>query len=197
MVILVVWLFSKSVPGSAATMITRTILLVSLSLFLLACVSENEKEDITVGWSVEQLYRSAKSEMADGNYQTAIEQYEILESRYPFGKYATQAQIDVGYAYYKYDEFEPALAAVDRFIKLNPRHDAVDYAYYLKGIINFNRGKSFLDKINSRDMADYDRSILLAASSNFQILLRRFPDSKYAADAHIRRSGLDDMLASA
>ena len=178
-------------------MITRTFILLSLSLFLLACVSENKKEDITVGWSVEQLYRSAKSEMADGNYQTAIEQYEILESRYPFGKYATQAQIDVGYAYYKYDELEPAIAAVDRFIKLNPRHEAVDYAYYLKGIINFKRGNSLLDKINARDMADYDKSILLAASNNFQILLRRFPDSKYAADSQKRLIYLYDKLANA
>ncbi|MCZ6469767.1 MAG: outer membrane protein assembly factor BamD [Gammaproteobacteria bacterium] len=178
-------------------MIIRTLTLFLLSLFILACVSENEKEDITVSWSVEQLYRSAKGEMADGNYQTAIEQYEILESRFPFGKYATQAQIDVGYAYYKYDELEPAIAAVDRFIKLNPRHQAVDYAYYLKGIINFNRGKSFLDKINERDIADYDKSILLAAANNFEILLRRFPDSKYAADSQQRLIYLYDKLASA
>jgi outer membrane protein assembly factor BamD len=177
-------------------MINRTLMLMVLSTLLFAC-GTNDKEDITVGWSVEQLYRSAKSEMADGNYLTAIEQYEILESRYPFGKYATQAQIDVGYAYYKYDELEPALAAVDRFIKLNPRHEAVDYAYYLKGIINFNRGKSFLDKLHDRDKADYDRSILLAASNNFQILLRRFPDSKYAADSQKRLIYLYDKLANA
>jgi outer membrane protein assembly factor BamD len=178
-------------------MITRTFILLSLSLFLLACVSESKKEDITVGWSVEQLYRTAKAEMADGNYQTAIEQYEILESRFPFGKYATQAQIDVGYAYYKYNELEPAIAAVDRFIKLNPRHQAVDYAYYLKGIINFNRGKSFLDKVNERDIADYDKSILLAAANNFEILLRRFPDSKYAADSQQRLIYLYNKLATA
>jgi outer membrane protein assembly factor BamD len=196
MVILFVWLFSKSVLELAGTMITRTFILISLSLLLLACVSENKKEDLTVGWTAEQLYRSAKSEMADGNYQTAIEQYEILESRYPFGKYATQAQIDVGYAYYKYDELEPAIAAVERFIKLNPRHEAVDYAYYLRGIINFNSGKSFLDKIQPRDMADYDRSILLSASSDFRILLRRFPDSKYAADSRQRLIFLHDKLAN-
>ena len=177
-------------------MINRTLILITLSIFLFAC-GKSAKEDITLGWSVEQLYNSARGEMADGNYQTAIEQYEILESRYPFGKYATQAQIDVGYAYYKYDELEPALAAVDRFIKLNPRHEAVDYAYYLKGIINFNRGKSFMDKINDRNMADYDRSIILAASNNFQILLRRFPDSKYAADSQKRLIFLYDKLATA
>jgi len=175
-------------------MIKRTLIPIALSVFLYACGTA-DKEDITAGWSAEQLYRSAKGEMMDGNYQTAIEQYEILESRYPFGKYATQAQIDVGYAYYKYDELEPAIAAVERFIKLNPRHEAVDYAYYLRGIIHFNRGKSFLDKINKRDKADYDQSILRSASSDFQILLRRFPDSKYAADARQRLIFLHDKLA--
>jgi len=175
-------------------MINRTIILMVLSTLLIACGTK-EKEDITAGWSAEQLYRSAKSEMADGNYLTAIEQYEILESRYPFGKYATQAQIDVGYAYYKYDELEPAIAAAERFIKLNPRHPSVDYAYYLRGIINFNRGKSWLDKINKRDKADYDQSILRSAASDFEILLTRFPDSKYAADARQRLIFLYDKLA--
>ncbi len=173
----------------------RTILLICLSYLLIACGAK-EVEDITAGWSAEELYNSAKGEMIDGNYQTAIERYEILESRYPFGNYATQAQLDVGYAYYKYDELEPALSAIDRFIKLNPRHPAVDYAYYLKGIINFNRGGSILDKIHKRDMADFDQSILITSFNDFQILVRRFPDSKYAADARQRLIYLRDKLAN-
>ena len=173
----------------------RTILLICLSYLLIAC-GPKEVEDITAGWSAEELYNSAKGEMIDGNYQTAIEQYEILESRYPFGNYATQAQLDVGYAYYKYDELEAALSAIDRFIKLNPRHPAVAYAYYLKGIINFNRGGSILDKLHKRDMADYDQSILITSFNDFQILVRRFPDSKYAADARQRLIYLRDKLAN-
>jgi outer membrane protein assembly factor BamD len=162
---------------------------------IIACGSK-EVEDITAGWSAEELYNSAKGEMIDGNYSTAIEQYEILESRYPFGKYATQAQLDVGYAYYKYDELEAALSAIDRFIKLNPRHAGVDYAYYLKGIINFNRGGSVLDKIHKRDMAEFDQAILITSFNDFQILVRRFPDSKYAADARQRLIYLRDKLAN-
>ena len=173
----------------------RTVLFICLSYFLIACGSK-EVEDITAGWSAEELYNSAKGEMIDGNYQTAIEQYEILESRYPFGNYATQAQLDVGYAYYKYDELEAALSAIDRFIKLNPRHPAVAYAYYLKGIINFNRGGSILDKLHKRDMADYDQSILITSFNDFQILVRRFPDSKYTADARQRLIYLRDKLAN-
>ncbi|MCZ6723183.1 MAG: outer membrane protein assembly factor BamD, partial [Gammaproteobacteria bacterium] len=104
---------------------------------------------------------------------------------------------DVGYAYYKYDELDPALSAIDRFIKLNPRHPAVDYAYYLKGIINFNRGGSILDKIYARDMAAFDQSILISSFNDFQILVRRFPDSKYAFDARQRLIYLRDKLAIA
>ena len=174
----------------------RTILLICLSYLLIACGSK-EVDDVTAGWSAEELYNSARGEMIDGNYLTAIERYEILESRYPFGKYATQAQLDVGYAYYKFDELDPALSAIDRFIKLNPRHPAVDYAYYLKGIINFNRGGSILDKIHPRDMAAFDQSILISSFNDFQILVRRFPDSKYAFDARQRLIYLRDKLANA
>jgi len=143
------------------------------------------------------LYRSAKSELNKENYLTAIEKYETLESRYPFGKFATQAQLDVGYAYYKYDELDAAIAAIDRFIKLNPRHEAVDYAFYLKGLVNFSRGGSLLDKLHDRDKADFDKSILLTSYNDFQLLLRRFPQSKYATDSRQRLIFLRDKLASA
>ncbi|MFB3058390.1 MAG: outer membrane protein assembly factor BamD, partial [Gammaproteobacteria bacterium] len=106
-------------------------------------------------------------------------------------------QLDVGYAYYKFDEADAAIAALDRFIKLNPRHEAVDYAYYLKGLANFGRGKSLLDSIYYRDKADYDKSILLTSYHDFQILLRRFPQSKYAVDSRQHLIYLRDKLASA
>ncbi len=174
----------------------RILLLVTSSFILLACGPVKEV-DITAEWSAEKLYRDARSEMEKENYLTAIEKYETLESRYPFGKYATQAQLDVGYAYYKYDEPDAAIAAIDRFIKLNPRNQAVDYAYYLKGLVNFGRGGSILDILHDRDKADYDNSILLTSYNDFQLLLRRFPQSKYAADSRQRLIFLRDKLASA
>ena len=174
----------------------RILLLIAASFLLLACGPAKEV-DVTAGWSAEKLYRSAKSEMDKGNYLTAVERYETLESRYPFGKYATQAQLDVGYAYYKYDELDAAIAAIDRFIKLNPRHEAVDYAFYLKGLVNFSRGGSILDNFHDRDKADYDKSILLNSYNDFQLLLRRFPRSKYAADSRQRLVFLRDKLANA
>jgi len=174
----------------------RIFLLTATSFLLLACGPAKEV-DITAGWSAEKLYNNAKRQMDMENYLTAIEQYEILESRYPFGKFATQAQLDVGYAYFKYDELDSAIAAVDRFIKLNPRHEGVDYAYYLKGLINFNRGNSILDNIFDRDKADYDKSILLTSYNDFRLLITRFPRSKYAADSRQRLIFLRDKLASA
>jgi outer membrane protein assembly factor BamD len=172
------------------------LLIIAISLSLLACGPVKEV-DLTAGWSAEKLYRSANEEMTKGNYLTAIERYELLESRFPFGKFATQAQLDVGYAYFKYDELDAAIAAIDRFIKINPRHEAVDYAYYLKGLVNFNRGGSILDSFHDRDKADYDKSILLTSYNDFQLLLRRFPRSKYATDSRQRLIFLRDMLARA
>lgn len=174
----------------------RVILLLTISLLLIACGPVKEV-DITADWSVEKLYRSARSNLDEGNYLTAIEQYENLESRFPFGQYATQAQLDVAYAYLKFDEPESASAAVERFIKLNPRHETVDYAYYLRGLINFGRGGSILDNLQKRDPADYDKTIMIRAFDDFQLLIRRFPNSRYAADARQRTLYLREKLAQA
>ncbi len=178
-------------------MVTRTILLFTLGLLLAACGATGKEVDVTAGWSAEQLYRSAKSHLDKEEYTTAIEQYETLESRYPFGKFATQAQLDVAYAYYKYDEPEAAIAAVERFIKLNPRQEAVDYAYYLRGLINFGRGGSILDVVHERDLAEYDKTILQSAFNDFQLLLRKYPKSRYAQDARQRVVYLRNEIARA
>ena len=175
----------------------RTILLVILGISLAACGPVKEEIDITAGWSADQLYRSAKKHLEKEDFTTAIEQYETLESRYPFGKYATQAQLDVAYAYYKFDEPDSAVVAVERFIKLNPRHKAVDYAYYLRGLINFSRGGSLLDVVNERDPSDYDKSILQTAFNDFQLLVRKYPKSKYAQDATQRIIFLRNEIARA
>ena len=135
--------------------------------------------------------------MDSGSYTLAIENFEILESRYPFGVYATQAQLDVAYCYYLYDEPESATAATERFIKLHPRHPSVDYAYYLKGLINFGPKGSVLDSFYTRDPADYDRSKLLQSYQDFQVLVNRFPTSEYSQDAIKRMVYLRNQLARA
>ena len=172
----------------------RLIFVISAVLALLACGSQKEV-DPTADWSVETFYAEARKELNAGNYLTAIEYYETLESRFPFGKYATQAQIDVAYAYFKFDEPDSAIAAIDRFIKLHPRHHSVDYAYYLKGVVNFERGGTVLDFLKARDLSDFDRNLLLAAYNDFKLLVQRFPKSRYAADATKRVLYLRDQLA--
>jgi outer membrane protein assembly factor BamD len=175
-------------------MLTRTTLFTICALLLMACGPVKEV-DITEDWDVEKLFRNARSEMNKGNYNTAIDRYEILESRFPFGHYATQAQLDIAYAYFKYDEADSAVAAIERFIKLNPRHETIDYAHYLRGLINFNRGGSVLDKIVDRDLSDFDRNILLIAYDDFRLVIRKYPNSLYADDSKQRIIYLRNELA--
>lgn len=146
-------------------------------------------------WSVTKLYAEAASELDSGNYQTAIEYYEKLEARYPFGRYAMQAQLDVAYAYYRADEPEAAIVAADRFIKLYPQNPYVDYAYYLKGIVNYNRSVGFFDRYIPTDPSQRDPGSALDAFQDFGVLVRRFPDSKYTPDARQRMLFLRNNLA--
>lgn len=171
-----------------------TVLILSF-LLLLGCSSK--EIDPTAGMSAQEIYNLAKGHMKSGNFSQAIEYYETLESRYPFGDHATQAQLDVAYTYYLYEEPESATAAADRFIKLHPRHESVDYAYYLKGLINFGLKDSIMDKIYTRDLADYDRSIMQQSYQDFTILVKRFPDSKYVEDATRRMVYLRNQMARA
>ncbi len=159
-----------------------------------ACAPELEI-DPTADWTAEEFYQRARAELGSGNYLTAIDLYETLESRFPFGNYATQAQIDIAYAYFKFDEPDSAVTAADRFIKLHPRHPSVDYAYYLKGLINFERGGSVLDFLQARDLSAFDQQLVLNAYNDFRLLLQRFPDSRYATDARKRMIYLRDQLA--
>lgn len=175
----------------------RFIIYTVLALSLVACGPAKEDIDPTAEWSAERFYLEARAELSKGNYLTAIEYYEALESRYPFGRYATQAQIDVAYAYYKFNEPDSAVTAIDRFIKLHPRDPAVDYAYYLKGLVNFDRGGTILDVISERDLSEFDKNILLTAYNDFRLLVQRFPDSKYVEDSRRRMIFLRDELARA
>ncbi len=167
---------------------------VLLSLTLAAC-GLLPKEDKTIGWSAQKLYGEAKNSLNKRDYETAIEYYEKLEARYPFGKYAQQAMLEVAYAYYKSDEPDSAIAATERFIRTYPRHPHVDYAYYLQGLANFNRGKGLVEKYLPQDPAQRDPGAALQSFGDFSELVRRFPDSKYAADAAQRMRFLRNNLA--
>lgn len=162
---------------------------------LSACSLLPEEVDETEDWSAQRLYNAAKSALNEGDYNTAIKHYERLETRYPFGRFAQQAQIDLAYANYKSEEPEAAIAAADRFIRLYPRHPNVDYAYYIKGLANFNRGMGLLERYLPRDAAQRDPGSALNSFNDFSELVNRFPDSRYAEDASKRMLYLKNNLA--
>jgi outer membrane protein assembly factor BamD len=133
--------------------------------------------------------------MNEGNWATAVKYFEKLEARYPFGRYAQQAQLDTAYAYYRDGEPASAIAALDRFIKLHPNHPNVDYAYYLKGVVNFYEDQSFLAQWSKQDPAERDPRSARDSFGAFKELVTRFPDSKYTPDAAARMKYLVNALA--
>ena len=170
--------------------------LVAATLALGGCGLLPEVADETAGWSAQRLYAEAKDNLNSGNYERAVKLYETLEARYPFGRYAQQAQLEIAYAYYKDNEPISAIAAADRFIKLHPNHPAVDYAYYLKGLVNFNDDLGYLGNLVDQDLSERDPRAARDAFLAFKELVTRFPESKYAADSTARMKYLVNALAS-
>lgn len=159
------------------------------------CAYLPTEEDPTKDWSASKLYTEAKSALNGGDYQQAIQYFEKLEARYPFGQYAQQAQLEIAYAYYQYEEPDSAISAANRFIKLHPRHPHVDYAYYLKGLANFDRGQSIVDRLLPRDPTKRDPGSARQAFFDLSELVNKFPNSIYAADSLQRMTFLRNNLA--
>lgn len=145
--------------------------------------------------TAEQLYADAKSEMAAGNWQRARELLGKLEARYPFGRYAQQAQIETAYAFYKEGDSAQAIATADRFLKVNPNHPFADYVYYLKGLATFTDDLGLLGKTLGMDPTTRDPKAMRDAFEIYRELVSRFPDSPYAADATARMNYLVTAMA--
>jgi outer membrane protein assembly factor BamD len=167
-----------------------------LALALSACGLLPEQVDETVGWSANKIYSEAKSAQSDGAYDKAIKYFEKLESRYPYGRYAQQAQLEIAYSYYKQNEVASAIAACDRFIRLQPNHPNVDYAYYMKGLVNFNEDLGILGYISNQDLTERDPKAARDSFDAFRDLITRYPNSKYAPDARDRMNYLINAMAS-
>lgn len=168
----------------------------SVLLSLSGCGLLPEKTDETAKWSAEKLYAEAREEMAGAHYEAAIKLFQRLEANYPFGTYATQAQMEIAYAHYKSQDQAEALAAVERFIKLHPNHPQVDYMYYLRGLINFNDQIGFLSVIYAQDPTERDPKATREAFAAFKALVDKFPNSKYTPDAIARMNYLINAMAS-
>jgi len=180
------------------TKINRALALVVLMTVVMVVLSgcATKKGDSVLDLqSAEQIYNQAKRALNQGDFLTAIDTFETLGARYPFGTYTQQAQLDVAYAYLKQDDFDSAIGAADRFIKLYPRSDNIDYAYYIKGVSHFSRGGSAMERIFPRDMAKVNQNWLRSAFAEFDTLVRRFPESKYTPDAQERMVFLKDEMA--
>jgi outer membrane protein assembly factor BamD len=174
----------------------RLLAALSLAAFVAGCGLLPESTDETTGWSANKLYAESKAAQSDGAWDKAAKYLEKLEARYPYGRFAQQAQLELGYVYWKGEENGSALAACDRFIKLHPNHPAVDYAYYLKGIINFNEDLGITGYFSSPDMSERDPKAARDSFDAFRELATRFPNSKYTPDAIQRMNYLVNSMAS-
>lgn len=171
----------------------RLLFLLFISTLLFACA--DAQKDEFAGMSAKELYEEAQSSIDAAEFEAAVKSLESLEARYPFDPYAKQAQLEIAYAYYKFDELDQATSAVERFARLHPRDSHMDYVYYLKGLINFNRGQGLLDDWFPREPSRHDPAVLEQAFNDFSTLVRRYPDSIYAGDAHQRMVYLRNQLA--
>jgi outer membrane protein assembly factor BamD len=162
-------------------------------LFLSGCSSV--PVDPTAQWSPNKLYAEAKDELNSGAYEKAVPLLEKLEGRAAGTPLAQQAQIDKAYAHYKAGEAALAIAALDRFLKLHPASPALDYALYLKGIVNFNDDLGLFSGITRQDLAERDQKAAKDSFDAFRELTTRFPASKYAADATQRMGFIVNSLA--
>lgn len=166
-----------------------------LAIILTGCGLFPEVKDETSGWSANKLYTEAKEALNESSYDKSIKYFEKLESRYPYGRFAQQAQIEIAYAYWKSGEPASAVAACERFIKLHPNHPNVDYVY-LQGLVNFNEDLGLLGSVSNQDMTERDPKGARESFDAFKELVNRYPDSKYAADSVARMKYLVNALAS-
>jgi outer membrane protein assembly factor BamD len=161
---------------------------------LVACTSI--EKDPTSKWSAERLYKEGHDELLASNWNHARELLEKLVSRYPFGRYAQQSQIEIAYAYYKQGETADALDATDRFLKQNPNHPNADYVYYLRGLINFIEPPALIGRLVGYRVSERDPKAMRDSFEAFKELLARFPNSRYAPDAQLRLAYLLNTLAN-
>jgi outer membrane protein assembly factor BamD len=166
-----------------------------LALALAGCGMLADKEKERKDWTAADYYQAAKNEFDNRNWESAIKLYEQLEAKFPFGRFAQQAQIEVGYAYYKQGETAQAIAALEKFVKLHPNHQNVDYALYLKALANFKEDLGPFSRLVSQDLADRDPKAARESFEGFKELVTRFPESRYAADSRERMAYLVEALA--
>ncbi|MDN3682782.1 outer membrane protein assembly factor BamD [Vibrio tapetis subsp. quintayensis] len=155
----------------------------------------SSSKDIVPDVPPAELYSEAKIALQTGNWRTAIDQLEALDSRYPFGAYSEQVQLDLIYVYYKNGDLPLSLATIERFTRLNPTHDKADWVLYMRGLAHMGQDRNFMHDIFNIDRADRDPEPVKMAFSDFKRLLQRYPDSEFAQDSQKRMFALKNRLA--
>jgi len=175
------------------------LLLAALLLAGIAGCSSNEELELPPGAnsSEYELYQEAQRYLRNKNFELAVQSLQLLESRYPFGRFAEQAQLELVYAHYGNYEHEACVEAADRFIRLHPQHPNVDYAFYMKGLAAYSRDQGLFDRFLPQDITKRDTSYAREAFAEFAQLLARYPESPYANDAKARMVFLRNLLARA
>jgi len=174
----------------------RLFIAILLASAIAACDLLPEVKDETATWSADKLYQEAHTMMVTGNYTRAVKLYDTLEGRFPYGRYAQQAILEGAYSSYRAGETATAIAACDRFIRTYPNHPNVDYAYYLKGLVNFREDQGLFGYVVEQDLSERDPKLTRESFNAFKELISRFPESKYAADSASRMQYLTNALSS-
>lgn len=167
--------------------------IIFLGFFLSGC---GPKKDPYQDMTAQQIYQQGKQAALKKNYPQAIKDFDTLEARYPYGEYTDKGQLALIHAYANGNEEASALAAADRFIRMHPRHPNVDYAYYMKGVINYNENFSLAFETLPLDRSLRDSEFAQSAFDDFKTLIEKFPNSKYAPDARKRMIVLREQLAN-
>ncbi len=154
-----------------------------------------EEEDTTVGLTAAELYGEGKEFLNLEDFNNAIRYFEVLESRFPFGKYSTQAMLDLSYAYYASEQRDKAIIEINRFIRLYPNHPEVSYAYYLRALANFDKDANVLTRFFGYDPSRYDVTTLKESFNDFSIVVNRYPETKYADDSLNRLIYIRNQIA--
>lgn len=173
----------------------KLVIILIAALFLVSCAATPDVSTLYRNQSESKIFHDGECLMQKRHYSEAVKRFEVMDARYPFGKYSRQSQLDIIYTYLKNDDALSALASADRYIKLYPTGPDVDYAYYMRGLIRFEQNHGFFEKYFPTDFAKRDLTTVKQAYGDFRLLLHYFPQSKYAPDAAIRLRYIRNIIA--
>lgn len=183
---------STSVKFSITSRLLISLMIASVLITVSGCKKDKTIDD---GRPAADMYREAKKHLSGQNWGRAIQAYQALSTRYPFGRYTEQAQLELAFAYHKGGQPEAALSTADRFIRTYPSHPNVDYAYYIRGLTNYEQRVGFMERMMPSRVRDRDQTAARESFRDFDELIRRFPNSRYAPDARQRMVFLRNNLS--